>query len=325
MTLAAPIQAQRLRERNLTGKRVVIVVDDHARPTPVAGFIGPVLDELAIAGVKDADLDVLVATGVHRASRPEEVKTKIGPEAFSRLRWRCHNAHDPGELADMGVTRRGTRVFLNRLLTQADLIVCLSAVEPHLLVGFGGGLKIIIPGCAGAETIGRNHLQGADPNRFDLVGVEAEESMMRLDLEEGAQLLGKDFFIINTAMNERCRPTRFFCGHPIAAHRAGTAFIRNLVGLEVQEQADVVIANSLPMDSDLRQSFKSLGNTLYACREGGVMMAPARCEQGLGELPVSKRTMPYPLKRTLLKAVGKHRLLPIIERLKKTGPWRRFL
>jgi nickel-dependent lactate racemase len=104
---------------------------------------------------------------------------------MSRFRWRCHNAHDLHQLVQLGQTSRGTPVLLNRLLLEADLIVCLGALEPHLLLGFGGGLKMIIPGCAGAETVGRNHLQGVDAEHFDYVGVPGQESPMRLDLEEG--------------------------------------------------------------------------------------------------------------------------------------------
>jgi len=136
--LAEPIGAPPLRSRHLAGKKVVLAVDDHSRPTPVRAFIGPVLEELASAGVQDADIDILIATGIHRASRLEEVEAKIGPGPMNRLRWQCHTAYDSSALVDVGTTSRGTRVFLNKLLAAADLIVTLGALEPHLLLGFGG-------------------------------------------------------------------------------------------------------------------------------------------------------------------------------------------
>ncbi len=318
--LNQPIGAERLGTRNLSDRRVVILVDDHSRPTPVQEFIQPVLAELSAAGVKDGDIDILIATGVHRNSRPEEVERKLGREVMSDFRWHSHDAHDKDGLVDMGTTSRGTRVFLNRLLTDADLIICLGAVEPHLLLGFGGGLKMIIPGCAGAETIGKNHLQGIDPAHFDCVGVRGDKSAMRLDLEEGARMLGREIFIVNAAANEEARPTRFFCGDPIQAHRAGEAFVEGLVRLEVPEQSDVVLANSFPMDVDLRQSVKCLGNTLYACKPGGVMMGCLRCDTGLGEMPLSAKTLPYPVMRALLTVIGKNRVLPLVEKAKKGAP-----
>ncbi|MGB6064309.1 MAG: nickel-dependent lactate racemase [Desulfomonilaceae bacterium] len=315
-----PIGAKSLASRDLSGRRAVLVVDDHSRPTPVRQFIHPVLQELASAGITDDGIDILIATGVHRKSRPEEVEQKLGADIMSRLRWQCHDAYNLNGLADLGTTSRGTRVFLNKLLLQADLIVCLGALEPHLLLGFGGGLKTILPGCAGAETIGRNHLQGVDPDHFNYVGVHGDTSPMRLDLEEGAKLLGKEIFIVNAVMNENARPVHFFCGDPVRAHREGEAFVEKLVRLEVPEQSDVVLTNSFPMDSDMRQSVKCVGNTLQACKPHGVMMGLCRCEHGLGEIPIPPKTLPYPLMRSLLKVMGKNRILPFVKKAKEGQP-----
>ncbi len=318
--LSVPVGSERIASRNLSGRRVVIVVDDHSRPTPVREFIQPIVAELASAGARDEDIDILIATGVHRTSRPEEVEAKLGREIMSRFRWRCHNAYDPAGLADLGATSRGTRVLLDKLLLDADLILCVGSLEPHLLLGFGGGFKMILPGCAGAETIGRNHLQGVDPDRFDCVGVRGEDSPMRLDLEEGARLMNREVFIVNAAMNENARPVRFFCGDPILAHRAGEAFVEGSCRCDVPEQSDAVLTNSFPMDTDLRQSCKCLGNSMYACKPRGVMMACARSEQGLGEMPLSNKTLPYPIMRVLLHIIGKHRILPLVEKAKKGEP-----
>jgi lactate racemase len=318
--LKEPMGVQRLATRNLAGSRVVVVVDDHSRPTPVREFIRPVLDELAEAGATDQQIDILIATGVHRATLPEEAEWKLGSDVMARFRRQCHDAHDRDGLVSLGTTSRGTRVFLNKLLTEADLIVCVGALEPHLLLGFGGGLKMLMPGCAGAETIGKNHMQGVDPDNFDYVGVRGDRSPMRLDLEEGVDLLNKEIFVVNTAMNEHGKPTRFFCGHPIQAHREGESFIENLAGIEVPEQADVVLVNSFPMDADMRQSMKCIFNWLYACKPGGVMMGCIKCDNGLGELPIPKKTLPYPALKFLLRMIGKNRVLPLVEKAKKGEP-----
>ncbi len=318
--LAAPVGSRRLAERDLSKSRVVVVVDDHSRPTPVREFVGAVLEELRSAGARDGQIGFLLANGVHRRSTSEEVQAKLGADVVSRFAWSCHDAYDKEALADLGSTSRGTRVFLNRKLLEADLVVCLGAVEPHLLLGFGGGLKMLVPGCAGAQTIGKNHLQGVAGDLFDYVGVRGERSPMRLDLEEAAGLVAREMFIVNAAMDERSRPIRFFCGDPVLAHRAGEAFVEGVVGLEVPEQADVVLTNSFPMDSDLRQSAKCFGNWLYACRPGGVMLGCLRAEEGLGEVPLAKKTLPYPVMRGLLRLIGGHRVLPLVEKVKEGEP-----
>ncbi|HMK36798.1 MAG TPA: nickel-dependent lactate racemase [Desulfomonilaceae bacterium] len=317
--LAAPIGAQRLASRDLAQRKILIIADDHSRPTPVRDFIGPVLDELAAAGVREGDIRILLANGVHRASRPEEIECKLGREVVGRFAPICHDAYDPQGLEYVGTTSRGTRVVLNKLVLQADLILCLGALEPHLLMGFGGGLKMIIPGCAAAETVGRNHLQGVDPDDFDYVGVSGAQSPMRLDLEEGAALAGKEIFIVNAAMDAHAHPVQFFCGDPVKAHRGGESFVEGLARLDVPEQSDAVLTNSFPMDLDLRQSIKCVGNSLYACKPGGVMMGCLRCDQGIGEMPTS-RNLPYPVMKALLKIIGKHRILGLVEKAKKDQP-----
>jgi nickel-dependent lactate racemase len=316
----SPIGAERLASRNLSGKKILIVVDDHSRPTPVDSFLPAVLNELSAAGVSKESVEFLIATGVHRASSPDEVSNKLGREIMASYKWTCHNSYESLSIAYIGTTSRGTKVFLNRRLLDADLVVCVGAIEPHLLLGFGGGLKMIIPGCAGAETIGRNHLQGVDPEHFNYVGTRGENSPMRQDLEEGALLLRCDMFIVNAAMNERAKPIKFFCGDPIKAQRLGERFVEDTARLEVPEQADVVITNSFPMDADLRQSVKCIGNTLYASKPGGIMMGFARSLNGLGEMPLAKKTLPYPVIRTVLKVIGKKRVLPLVEKVKKGEP-----
>ena len=317
--LAAPLGAAPLSARDLGHKEVLIITDDHSRPTPVGEFLPAVLQQLAGAGVAGGQLQILLANGVHRESSPKEVEAKLGRVVAGRLAWRCHDAY-ADDLVQLGTTTRGTPVWVNGLLPRADLIVCLGAIEPHLLLGFGGGLKMIVPGCAGAETIASNHMQGVDPDNFDFVGAAAEDSPMRLDLEEAAGMLGAEVFVVNAVMDRRGRPVRFFCGDPVAAHRAGVAFCRRLCRVEVPEQADVVLAGSSPLDADLRQSIKCIGNTLFACRPSGVLLGCVYCEHGLGELPVPARTLPYGMLRALVRLLGKRRILPLVQRVKAGEP-----
>ncbi|MGC8605911.1 MAG: lactate racemase domain-containing protein, partial [Desulfomonilaceae bacterium] len=195
-----------------------------------------------------------------------------------------------------------------------------GCIEPHLLMGFGGGLKMIIPGCAGAETIGINHMQGVDPEHFNYVGSHAEHSPMRQDLEEGASLLRRDIFIVNAVMNERAQPVGFFCGDPVLAHRAGERFVENTSKINIPEQSDVVITNSFPMDSDLRQSVKCIGNTLNSAKPGGIMVGLARAINGLGEMPLARNPLPYPVIRAIVRIIGKRGVLPLVKIAKKNEP-----
>ena len=54
---------------------------------------------------------------------------------------------------------------------------------------------------------------------------------------------------------------------------AGVKVSAQIYGVQVPAQADIVITDSHPMDSDLRQGVKALGNTVRAVKRGGVSFA----------------------------------------------------
>jgi nickel-dependent lactate racemase len=324
--LAAPVGATPLATRDLHGKRVLLVVDDGSRPTPVHRFFRPVRDELVQAGARMADIEVLFALGVHRPMTEAEAQAKVGAENLAPHRWHNHDAFHPAGLVTLGTTSRGTPVVLNRLLVAFDMVVTLGAIEPHLLLGFSGGAKMLLPGCAGADTIGHNHLQGVAGGRFNYVGALAEESPMRLDLEEGVALLGPKVFIVNVALNANGDIVRCFCGSPREAWAAGVDFVRQHAEVALPEPADVVLTNSRPFDADLRQSLKCLGNTLPAVRPEGILLGCLQCAEGRGDMPLPSWTLPYAVFRPLLRLIGRERIRGFMHLLWPRDPIeRRFL
>jgi len=311
--LCHPIGCEPFAPGSLVGKRIALAVDDVSRPTPVARFFRVVVDHLLAAGARREDLRVVFALGVHRPMTDGEAAAKLGAGALDGIAWHNHDAHDPARLVDLGTTTRGTPVSLNRHLTEADLIVCLGAIEPHLLLGFGGGLKMLVPGLAGQETIAHNHMVGVTPRHFNFVG--EVESPMRLDLEEAARKVGRPIFVVNAVMNEELGLCRFACGDPIAAHRQGALWVREIARSEVREPADVVIVASNPMNADLRQGMKGVGHVQASVKEGGLVLALLGCRHGIGDVRVPERTLPNGVLRVALQVMGRERVLPFVDRV----------
>ena len=315
-----------LKHRDLSTSKILIVVDDISRPTPVDRFFGIVLEQLLAAGAKKENISILLALGVHRPMTREEVEGKVGAKNLEGLVWYNHDAKDLSGLVYLGTTSRGTEVRLNRKLTEADLILCLGGIEPHVLVGFSGGLKVILPGCASAETIARNHLQGVSHERFNLVGVRPEDSPMRLDLEEAALMLKKEIFIVNAVLNHNKEICEFFCGDPVQAHRMGVVLSERVHGVSITAPADAVMVGSSPMDTDLRQSMKCIGNTLFSVKPGGHIVGFLRCEQGVGDVELPPRSLPHSVLRMLLRIIGPSRIMGFVDRVKKqAGVEEKFL
>jgi nickel-dependent lactate racemase len=321
-----PIGTEELTHDDISGKKIVIAVDDISRPTPTYLFFGKLIDHLAERGARGEDILVLTALGVHRGMTRIEIDGKLGRDNIEGLRWLNHDSRDRSQNAFVGVTGRGTKVFLNRHLLEADLILCVGLLEPHPLLGFGGGLKMILPGLAGESTIAENHTQGVSPERFNYIG--CRESPMRLDLEEAAGMLGKRIFIINVILNRECRICRFICGDPVVAHREGCGVAESINARQVDGKADIAIVASNPMNSDLRQGIKAIANAERSVRDGGLIMAFLECRNSVGDIKLPPKGSPvnHGTLRFMLRGLGSGRMMWLAEKLKKgAGVEERFL
>ena len=90
-----------------------------------------------------------------------ELRTLVTDAVYERVRVENHDCEAP-DLVYLGTTPHGTPVSINRTAAEADLVVCLGAVTHHVMAGFGGGRKSILPGISGRETIFHNHAFSLD-------------------------------------------------------------------------------------------------------------------------------------------------------------------
>ncbi len=316
--LFRPVGMPRLSDLVRPGLKVVIVMDDGSRPTPVARILPAVLAEMESCGLVREQMTLVPATGLHRPMEADEIVRRAGAAG---LRLENHDCDDPQKLVHLGVTSRGTPVWINKTVAEADLVVSIGCIEPHIIASFGGGSKNIVPGVAGRETVAWNHKLNCSESTFNMVGQPVERNAMRLDLEEASGMLAKQphhpsLFIVNTILNHRQEIVRVVAGDPVAAHRAGIQISGGMYGVKIDRPADVVITCSHPMDSDLRQGVKALANTIRAVRPGGVMITLVRAEGGVGVFGLANQKLP--LGRGGLQALAPA-LVRLVPRLKVRG------
>ena len=295
---------------------VAIVIDDASRPTPVADILPLVLSELNDAGILRSHITLIPATGLHRAMTEDEVGRRAGGASFAGLNWQNHDCDDPERLVHLGTTSRGSPVLVNKTVATADFIVSIGCIEPHIIASFGGGYKNLIPGVAGRPTVAHNHSLNCTPATFNMVGQPIEHNPMRLDLEEAGRMLKPPVFIVNAVLNSTQQAIQVVCGDPIAAHREGARVSAALYGVPIDHPADFVIADSHPMDQDLRQGVKALANTIRAVKPGGVHLTVVRADEGVGVFGLANRKLP--LGRRALQVLAPT-LLPLVPRLKLRG------
>src|SRR5579871_3380020 len=151
--LDRPIACVPLVELARGRESAAISVCDITRPAPNRITLPPLLARLHAAGIEKENIVILIATGLHRAATREEVDIIVGPEIAAGYRVVSHNARGREEHRFLGETRRGTPVWVDKRFVSADLHITLGFVEQHLMLGFSGGRKLVVPGLAAQETI----------------------------------------------------------------------------------------------------------------------------------------------------------------------------
>ncbi|MEI6796751.1 MAG: lactate racemase domain-containing protein, partial [Methanomassiliicoccales archaeon] len=121
--LAAP-EGEGLLEFLEGGEDIVVLVNDATRPTPTP----VVLDVLS--GIIDLRRPrYLIATGAHRGPTEEELRYIFGKH-LETVRDRIH-VHDARKdvCVDLGVSKNGTPMEVNRMAVCADRLLIITSVE----------------------------------------------------------------------------------------------------------------------------------------------------------------------------------------------------
>ena len=258
------------------GKRLLFIVPDHTRKLPTEAILREIWRRLA-RKLSPRDVAVLIATGTHRATRPDELAAILG-EFRNLFRVVVHDAE--GKLVRMGTTSLGTPVEVNRLVCEADHIITIGHIGMHYFAGYSGGPKMILPGVAGAETIRLNHMRLVEPGAYACV---YDANPIHREMREAVGMVGV-LAIVDVVLSGDGTPLRFFVGDPIKAHRAGVAFWDSIFQVKVPQRADLVITSpgGYPKDINLYQAHKAIFNAARAVKDGGMILLIAECRDGIG-------------------------------------------
>ncbi len=271
-----------------SGQKVVIVVSDVTRLwVKTSLFLPFIIKRLNQLGIADKDITILVATGTHREESESELQAIVGTDIFQRIKVIDHVCDQRENLVYAGTTSRGTEVEVNRLLVESDRVILTGGIVHHLMAGFGGGRKSVVPGVASKKTIAQNHLHALDPKApksNPLIGVGAlKNNPLHEDMVEATAFVNPDF-LINSIIDTKGKIVKLVGGHWLKAWEEGCKWCDENFGIAIHEQADLVIAScgGYPKDMNLYQSTKSLFNAAKAVKPGGVMILLTECREGAG-------------------------------------------
>jgi hypothetical protein len=257
------------------GERVAVVVDDPSRWTPVREALPVILGRLHGSGVSREDISISVGVGRHAAVTEEAMRERVGAEV-SRS-YACHSppVDDLPSYVDLGTTPEGVPVRVFGPVARASLRILVGSVLPHLQAGFGGGLKLVFPGCSHRSTLSALHRQGLGRGAGDasrLLGGEPASNPMRRAIVNAAALLPGSTFSVSHLLGPPGTVLNVAAGEPgpvqdDLAHRARLRY----AALEC-EPADIVVASNHPWPGDPMQSFKVLLNHRASASPRGVLV-----------------------------------------------------
>jgi len=262
---------------------VVVVVSDITRPIPYSTFLPRLLEHVEKAGIPRGDIIILVATGMHRPSTPEERQEMFGPSVAGTYRIEDHKADDEPGLKELPAPSvSGARVKLNRTYIDAGFRLVTGLVEPHFMAGFSGGRKAICPGLASLETVQNFHGAAflADPRsrNANLMGNPLHEEALSV-----ARLAPPDF-TLNVVLDSSRRISRAFAGGLEQGHEAAVEYVRKCACRSLKIEADIVVTSSggYPLDATFYQCVKGFVSCLPAVKQGGAILAFGGCSEGVG-------------------------------------------
>jgi nickel-dependent lactate racemase len=280
--ITEPIGMAPLREYARGKKEVVILFDDMTRVTRVAEIVPHVLAELAAAGIAERQIRFIAASGCHGAMDRGDFVKKLGEDVLRRFPVYNHSPFDNCVYA--GTTGRGVKLYINAEFMKCDLKIGIGSIVPHIMAGFGGGGKIVLPGVASYETVLALHVSRTTSGGLEyedaITGMGAvRDNPRRRDIDEAVEIVGLDMKI-DAIVNSWGEMVAIFAGKPAPEYAAALKAAPKHYLTPSAKDCDIVIANTFAKANEavsgLLVAFPSVGENggdvvLIANAPGGQM------------------------------------------------------
>ena len=277
---------------NLDLRQTVLIVADKTRLCGYPEYLPVLIETLAEAGMDRASLRIIIAYGTHPPPSDQECLAAYG-EIYQDLPFIHHDCQDITGFIDKGRTSRGTPIRLRRDIMEATCVITMGAICHHYFAGYGGGRKLIFPGCGEKSAIYANH--GLYLDRVEsILSPGCQPGILRNNP------LAEDLFEV-----EQARPADLSI-HGILDSHGRLADLRIGRGMEdfleackvhgascevPSQQFDLVVGScgGFPKDINFIQSHKAIHNAAMFVRDGGLLILYAECRDGIG----SKTFLPW--------------------------------
>ncbi|WP_018395485.1 nickel-dependent lactate racemase [Bacillus sp. 37MA] len=277
--LRNPIGAPPLKESVKSTDTVSIVISDITRPTPNHILVPLLIEELSHVPLEN--FVIINGTGTHRDQTREEFVQMLGEWVVDHIRIVNNQCHNKEELVNIGKSKFGCDVYLNKDYVETDFRIVTGFIEPHFFAGFSGGPKGIMPGIAGIETIMTFHNARMIGDPLSTWGNMVNNPVQ--DMTREINGMCKPDFMLNVTLNREKEITEIFAGELYEAHDKGCAFVKEHTMFRCDKRFDVVIASNsgYPLDQNLYQTVKGMSASHKIVKEGGSIIIASECSDGL--------------------------------------------
>ena len=287
-SLDHPIDSAPLRALAKPRQKIALVVSDITRFWMRQDLVIPHLTAYLTdaCGVDPSDVTIIVANGTHIGGSEYELRTLVTDAVYDRFRVENHDCK-ADDLVYLGTTAHDTPVWVNHTVATADLVICLGACAHHIMAGFGGGRKSILPGVSGLQTIRHNHAYSLDAARLcsnPAIGNGVlDGNPLHEDMCEAAAMI-PHLFMVNLVMNAQMQLASIFSGHWLHAWEAGCKQVDAYYKVEIPALADVIVAScgGFPKDISLYQGTKTIDNVESGVKPGGTIILFIEAPEGGG-------------------------------------------
>lgn len=277
--LRNPIGSSSLKESVKATDKVAIVISDITRPTPNHILVPLLIQELDHVPLEN--FVIINGTGTHRDQTREEFVQMLGGWVVDNIRIINNHCHEKEEHVNLGRSKFGCDVYLNKEYVEADFRIVTGFIEPHFFAGFSGGPKGIMPGVAGIETILTFHNARMIGDSLSTWGNMVDNPVQEMTRE--INKMCKPDFMLNVTLNREKEITNVFAGELYEAHDKGCAFVKEHAMFACEQRFDVVITSNsgYPLDQNLYQAVKGMSAAHKIVKEGGAIIVASECSDGL--------------------------------------------
>ncbi|MFC1666427.1 lactate racemase domain-containing protein [Candidatus Omnitrophota bacterium] len=272
--------------------KTIIAVPDFTREAHLKKILPALLKKLKAQGVPYKDIEIIIATGLHRQPTKKEIRKNLGA-IINKIKVTSHN-HRKNHVAYFGKTQKSIPVYLNKKIKDAGSLITVGVVEPHLYAGYSGGVKVISIGLAGEKTINATH----HPRFLDYPATRIcsiRQNPFRDFIQEAARPLPIKYSI-NIINDKNGRLLRIFGGKPGSSFKKAIRYSHKTFEKKIKRKFDVVICEvPKPKTVNMYQAsraFNYITNTRKCVlKNNSLILVKAGLEEGFGKGLGEKRFM----------------------------------